>query len=48
MARVKNHPTVRAMGFYWWDGFVDEAQKVSAIDDLPKEYREVIKPLVVD
>ena len=46
LARVKNDPRIRKLGGDWWDGFLDEAQKVSAIDELPKEYREVIKPLV--
>lgn len=46
MARVMNDPSIRALGYEWWHKFVEAAGKVSRIDDLPKEYREVIKPLV--
>ncbi len=48
LARMKNDPSIRAMGTDWWHDFVEEAQKVSRIDDLPQEYREVIKPLIED
>ncbi len=46
LARVKNHPTVRAMPYGWWDRFLEEAERVSAIDDLSAEFRDVIKPLM--
>ena len=46
LARVMNDPSIRALGYEWWHKFVEAAGKVSRIDDLPKEYREVIKPLV--
>ncbi len=46
LARIMRDPRIRKLGSGWWDEFVEEAGKVSRIDDLPKEYREVIKPLV--
>ncbi len=46
LARVRNHPTVRSLGHDWWDRFLEEAQEVTAIDDLPPQYRDVVGPLV--
>ncbi len=46
LARVMRDPSIRRLGSGWWHDFVEEAQKVSRIDDLPQEYREVIGPLI--
>ena len=48
LARIKNDPTIRAMPFDWWDRFLEEAQRMSSVDDLSEEFRDVIKPLVED
>ena len=36
-------PRIRAMGYEWWGRFLKEAEKVSAIDDLSEEFRDMIK-----
>ena len=46
LARIMRDPRIRELGTDWWHEFVEEAGKVSRIDDLPPQYREVIKPLV--
>ena len=46
LARVRNHPTVRSLGLEWWDRFLEKAQEVTAIADLPPQYRDVVGPLV--
>ena len=46
LARVMRDPRIRELGTGWWHDFVEEAGKVSRIDDLPQQYREVIGPLV--
>ena len=48
LAAVMRDPRIRTLGHDWWDRFLEEAQIATCIDDLPQEYREVIKPLVED
>lgn len=46
LARVMRDSSIRAMGSEWWWRFLIEAQRVSSIDDLSAEFRDVIKPLM--
>ena len=46
LAHIMNDPRIRRLGIDWWDRFLDEAQKVSAIDDLSEEFRDVITPVL--